>query len=175
MSERIEILISGFGGQGIVKTGQITGTASVLEGFFTTMLVSHGTETRGGYVRTQVVISDEEIDSPILENPAIFCALSKAAYNRFYRTVDTGLIIYDPAYVEIDVDKKARHLSLPARDLAVSRLGSEIFANMIVFGKLIALLDGKISKENALAALRSVMHKKTEENCKAFEIGYAYS
>jgi len=175
MSERIEILISGFGGQGVVKTGQITGTASILEGFFTTMLVSHGTETRGGYVRTQIVISNEEIDSPILESPTVFCALSKAAYNRFYQTVSTGLIIYDPAYVEVASDKKTKHLMLPARDLAVSQLGSELFANMIVFGNLIATLGGKISKDNALAALRSIMHKKTEENCKAFEIGYAYS
>ena len=174
MSERIEILISGFGGQGVVKAGQITGKASVLQGLFTTMLVSHGTETRGGYVRTQVVLSDEEIDSPVLESPAIFCALSKAAYQRFFRSVDQGLIVYDPAYVQPDLGSGIRHLALPARDLAVSQLGGELFANMIVYGKLIALLDGKISKENARQALRSVMTRKTEENLKAFEIGFAY-
>jgi 2-oxoglutarate ferredoxin oxidoreductase subunit gamma len=174
MSERIEILISGFGGQGVVKAGRITGEASVLQGLFTTMLVSHGTETRGGYVRTQVVLSDEEIDSPVLESPAVFCALSGAAYQRFFRSVTQGLIVYDPAYVQPDLGSGIRHLALPARDLAVSRLGGELFANMIVYGKLIALLDGKISKENARQALRSVLTRKTEENLNAFEIGFAY-
>jgi len=56
MSKRTEVLVSGFGGQGVVRIGQILGVSSVLEGLFTTMLVSHGTETRGGYVRTQIVI-----------------------------------------------------------------------------------------------------------------------
>src|SRR5665647_414016 len=99
MSKRTEVLVSGFGGQGVVRIGQILGVSSVLEGLFTTMLVSHGTETRGGYVRTQIVISDELVDSPVVEEPTIFCALSKAAYNKFYKMVDTGIIIYDPAYI----------------------------------------------------------------------------
>jgi len=174
MPERIEILISGFGGQGVVKTGRITGAASVLQGFFTTMLVSHGTETRGGHVRAQVVLSDEEIDSPVLESPTFFCALSGAAYQRFFRSVIQGLIIYDPAYVTPDPGSGLRHLALPARDLAVSRLGGHLFANMIVYGRLVALLDGRISKENARAALRSVLTRKTGENLQAFEIGFAY-
>ena len=79
MAKRVEILVSGFGGQGVVRVGQILSTAAVNSGLHTTMLVSHGTETRGGYVRSQVVISDEQIDSPVIEDPDFFCALSKAA------------------------------------------------------------------------------------------------
>ena len=54
---RTEILISGFGGQGVVRMGQILGLCAINQGHRVTMLKSHGTETRGGYVRAQIVIS----------------------------------------------------------------------------------------------------------------------
>ena len=82
MKDRIEILVSGFGGQGVVRLGQIIGTAAVNHGYRVTMLKSHGTEQRGGYVRTQVVLSKEEIDSPLVENPDYFCSFSSAALKR---------------------------------------------------------------------------------------------
>ena len=101
MKDRIEILASGFGGQGVVRLGQIVGETGVKQGLHVTMLKSHGTEMRGGYGRSQVVLSKEIIDSPMCENPDYFIALSSAAYNRFKDTVaDDGLIIYDPAFVE---------------------------------------------------------------------------
>jgi 2-oxoglutarate ferredoxin oxidoreductase subunit gamma len=83
---RVEILISGFGGQGVVKLGQILATAAVHAGRHATMLVSHGTETRGGYVRSQVVMADEAIDSPVVERPDFF-APCHAPRTRASRTV----------------------------------------------------------------------------------------
>lgn len=174
MSKRTEILVSGFGGQGVVRIGQILGLSSVLEGLFTTMLVSHGTETRGGYVRTQVVISDEAVDSPVVEEPTIFCALSKAAYNKFYKMVNNGVIIYDPAYVEPDDNINIKQIPIPARDLAVKRFGNDIFANMIVYGKIIKFLDGKIQKEHAIEALKQRIPRMIDENIIAFDIGYSF-
>lgn len=172
MSERFEVLVSGFGGQGVVRIGQILGLASVKEGLYTTMLVSHGTETRGGYVRTQIVMSKEVIDSPVVEKPDIFCAMSKAAYNRFYRMSEGGLILYDPGYVTPDTGIKSEQLPLPARDLAVENFGNELFANMIIYGRLIKLLNGRISGENAVGALRERIPRFVEENLKAFDMGY---
>ncbi len=169
---RIEVLVSGFGGQGVVRIGQILGLASVLEGLHTTMLVSHGTETRGGYVRTQVVLSGETIDSPVIESPNIFCAMSKAAYDRFYSMVTTGTILYDPGYVTPDLPEGAVHHPIPARDLAVEHFKNELFANMIFYGKIIRTLDGRISKEHALEALRQRIPRFIDENISAFEIGY---
>jgi len=101
MTERTEIVASGFGGQGVVRLGQILGEAAVKQGLHVTMLKSHGTEMRGGYVRSQVVLSQDLIDSPMCETPDYFVALSLAAYNRFKNTVaEHGVIIYDPAFVE---------------------------------------------------------------------------
>jgi 2-oxoglutarate ferredoxin oxidoreductase subunit gamma len=131
ISNRTEILVSGFGGQCVVRIGQILGLSSVLEGLFTTMPVNHGTETRGGYVRTQVVIFDETVDSPVVEEPTIFCALSKAAYNKFYKMVSDGVVIYDPAYVKPDDNINIKQIPIAARDLAIEKLGNDIFANMM--------------------------------------------
>ncbi len=172
MSERFEVLVSGFGGQGVVRIGQILGLASVKEGLHTTMLVSHGTETRGGYVRTQIVMSKEIIDSPVVEKPDIFCAMSKAAYDRFYKMSQGGLILYDPGYVTPDTGIESVQLPIKARDLAVKNLGNELFANMIVYGRLIKLLEGRISREHAVSALLERIPRFVEENRKAFDIGF---
>jgi len=173
MSKRTEVLVSGFGGQGVVRIGQILGTASVLEGLFTTMLVSHGTETRGGYVRTQIIISEEEVDSPVVEEPTIFCALSKAAYNKFYKMVSSGIIIYDPAYITPDLSINIKQIPIAARDLANEKLGKDIFANMIIFGKIIKFLDGKITREHAIEALKQRIPRMIDENIRAFDIGFS--
>ena len=77
---RIEILISGFGGQGVIRMAQILGRCAINQGHRVTMLKSHGTETRGGYVRAQLVISPMYVDSPVVEHADLFVAFSAPAY-----------------------------------------------------------------------------------------------
>ena len=137
------------------------------------MLKSHGTETRGGYVRTQVVLSDETIDSMATEHPSIFVAMSKAAYQRFYKLSGEGSIIfYDPAYVEPRGDTKASQIPVPARELSMQHFGKELFANMIIYGKVISSLNGLISVESAKKALEETIPRAFEDNLKAFDLGY---
>src|SRR5512135_3395118 len=128
MKERVEILVGGFGGQGVVRLGQILGDAAVRQGFRVTMLKSHGTEQRGGYVRSQIVISEREIDSPSVEEPDYFLALSSAAYNAYRSLVWEGMILYDPAYVDVDKSLSLRHLAFPAKELAIEKFGKELFS-----------------------------------------------
>jgi len=172
MAKRLEVLISGFGGQGVVRLGQILAQVSVNEGLYTTMLVSHGTETRGGYVRSQVVISDEPVDSPVCEDPDFLVALSKAAYNKFKPLVSQGMVIYEPYYVEVDQSLQCKQAPVPARDTAVNDLGREIYSNVIVLGYLTRLLEGTLSKEAILKVMLEKIPKFHEENKKAFELGY---
>ena len=175
MKDRIEILASGFGGQGVVRLGQIVGEAGVKQGLHVTMLKSHGTEMRGGYVRSQVVLSKEMIDSPMCENPDYFIALSSAAYNRFKDTVaDDGLIIYDPAFVEIiDDTLTCTQKEFPAKQLAIDHFNSPLFANSLVLG-LIAKTVEILDKEIALGSLLEVIPKFHNRNRKAFEIGFEH-
>jgi 2-oxoglutarate ferredoxin oxidoreductase subunit gamma len=172
MGKRLEVLISGFGGQGVVRLGQILAQTSVNEGLYTTMLVSHGTETRGGYVRAQVVISNEPVDSPGCENPDFLVAMSKAAYNKFNPLVSQGMIIYEPYYVEVDKNLPCRQVEVGARDLAVKELGREIYANVIVLGYLTKMLEGTLDKEEVLKVMLEKIPKFHEENKKAFQLGY---
>jgi 2-oxoglutarate ferredoxin oxidoreductase subunit gamma len=173
MKERTEILASGFGGQGVVRLGQIFGMAGVTQGYRVTMLKSHGTEQRGGYVRAQVVLSKEAIDSPLVEDPDYFCALTSAAYKSFADLVSEGIIFYDPSSVEIDEGRttKTPHYAVAARDKAIEELGRPIFANTIMLGAMARKID-VLDRDIVLSTMLSVIPKFKEENKEAFEIGY---
>ncbi len=169
---RQELLVSGFGGQGVVRVGQIVGLAAVKQGYRVSMLKSHGTEQRGGYVRVQVVISDQPVDSPLVEDPDLFCAMSTAAYNRFIGLMGKGLVLYDPSTVVADEQrmKTIRHLSVPAKDKAVEVFGQPLYANVVMLGVIareFKMLDQKILKE----AMLETVPKFKEDNAKAFDIG----
>jgi 2-oxoglutarate ferredoxin oxidoreductase subunit gamma len=173
MKTRYEILASGFGGQGVVRLGQVLGEAAVKQGYRVTMLKSHGTEMRGGYVRSQLVISKQPIDSPMVEFPDLFVALSLAAYKAFKHLVRDGRILYDPAFVvEVDRSLGCVQTPVPAKDVSVETFGRPVFANTIMLGVIadvIRTLDPGIILESIL----HIIPKYREENKKAFEIGYA--
>ena len=176
MKERIEILASGFGGQGVVRLGQIIGEAGVKQGLHVSMLKSHGTEMRGGYVRSQLVLSREIIDSPICETPDFFIALSKAAYNQFKHLVPgDGLIIYDPAFVDgVDEQLKCRQTAFPAKQMSEEHFKSPLFANTLVIGLMAAALD-VLDKEIMLESTLAIVPKFHDQNQEAFQIGYDYT
>lgn len=173
MKARTEILASGFGGQGVVRLGQILGEAAVKLGYRVTMLKSHGTEMRGGYVRSQIVISRESIDSPIVESPDVFVALSLAAYKTFKHQVTDGIILYDPAFVdEIDESLPCDQRAVPAKDTSVEKLGRPVFANTLLLGVLASIVDG-LEPDVVLESILHIIPKFHEENKKAFQIGYS--
>ncbi len=175
MKERIEIVTSGFGGQGVVRLGQILGETGVKQGLHVTMLKSHGTEMRGGYVRSQVILSEDLIDSPMCESPDYFIALSNAAYKRFKDSVpEHGIIIYDPAFVdEEDPSLACTQKVVPAKDLSMEKFDNALFANSLMLGvmaKLVVALDKNVILESLLA----IIPKFHEQNQQAFEIGFDY-
>ena len=175
MKERIEILASGFGGQGVVRLGQIIGEAGVKQGLHVSMLKSHGTEMRGGYVRSQLVLSRDIIDSPICETPDYFIALSKAAYNQFKHLVpDDGMIIYDPAFVDsVDEGLKCRQTDFPAKQMSQERFDSPLFANTLVIGQMAAAVD-VLEKEIMLESMLAIVPKFHDQNREAFRLGYEF-
>jgi 2-oxoglutarate ferredoxin oxidoreductase subunit gamma len=172
MRTRTEIVASGFGGQGVVRLGQILGEAAVQQGYRVTMLKSHGTEMRGGYVRSQIVLSKEPIDSPIAESPDYFVALSLAAYKAFKHLVKDGVILYDPAFVaEVDESLTCVQKPVPAKDISVKEFGRPVFANTIMLGVLSNLVE-ELDPDVVLKSILHVIPKFHEENKRAFEIGH---
>jgi 2-oxoglutarate ferredoxin oxidoreductase subunit gamma len=171
MPARTEILISGYGGQGVFLMGRTLGSAAVRQGLFPSMLLSHGTETRGGYVRSQVVLAHEPVDNPTVESPDFFCALSQAAYDRFIHLVDRGVVLYDPAAVNPAPGAAGRLHPLSAGHLA-QQIGNPVVVNTIFLGRLTRLLAGTLDREPVLATLLQRVGRHGEVNRQAFEAGY---
>ncbi len=169
---RTEILISGFGGQGVIRMGQILGLCAIKQGHRVTMLKSHGTETRGGYVRAQIVISPDFVDSPVVENADVFVAFSSPAYRKF-ADLCRGKILYDPELVDdvrSDVAGGPVHVPVPATQLAKERLNNVLFANMIMLGALTRLAD--LDHDAMSRAMVEVIPRFHDQNRAAMEIGY---
>ena len=167
---RTEILISGFGGQGVIRMAQILGLCAINQGQRVTMLKSHGTETRGGYVRAQLVIAPEYVDSPVVENADVFIAFSSPAYKKFF-DLCRGKILYDPEMVDqIRPDAPDRHVAIPATALAKEHFQNILFANMIMLGALtrLAVMDLAAMQK----AMLQVIPRFHEQNLKALELGY---
>ena len=168
--ERTEILISGFGGQGVVRMGQIIGLCAIHQSYKVTMLKSHGTETRGGYVRAQIVISPDYVDSPVVENADVFVAFSEPAYKKFYELA-RGKILLDPEMVKgIRDDAPDRHVAIPATMLSKEHFNNPLFANMIMLGALTRVADMDI--EAMRKAMLEVIPRFHEQNLKALDLGY---
>jgi 2-oxoglutarate ferredoxin oxidoreductase subunit gamma len=167
---RTEILISGFGGQGVIRMGQILGLCAIKQGHRVTMLKSHGTETRGGYVRAQLVIAPDYVDSPVVENADVFVAFSAPAYRKFFECC-RGHVLYDPEMVtEIRDEAPERHVAVAATALAKERLNNVLFANMIMLGALtrLAVLDHAAMR----AAMLEVIPRFHDQNLAAMDLGY---
>ena len=168
---RTEILISGFGGQGVVRMGQILGLCAINQGHRVTMLKSHGTEMRGGYVRAQIVIAPEYVDSPVVEHADIFVAFSQPAYTKFYDCCE-GKVLYDPEMVgQVCDDAPDRHVAVPATQLSKEKFANQLFANMIMLGALTRL--GALDYEAMRKAMLAVIPRFHEQNLAALELGYS--
>jgi 2-oxoglutarate ferredoxin oxidoreductase subunit gamma len=167
---RTEILISGFGGQGVIRMGQIIGLCAIKQDYRVTMLKSHGTETRGGYVRAQLVIAPEYVDSPVVENADVFVAFSAPAYRKFY-DLCRGKILYDPEMVEeVRAEAPQRHVAVPATQLAKEKLNNVLFANMIMLGALTRLSG--MDYEAMRQAMLEIIPRFHDQNLAALEAGY---
>lgn len=167
---RTEILISGFGGQGVVRMGQIIGLYAIHQGQRVTILKSHGTETRGGYVRSQIVISPDYVDSPVVEQADVFVAFSQPAYRKFYELA-SGLILFDPELVEeVHMDSAERHVPVPSTELSKEHFNNPLFANMIMLGALTR--TARMDLEAMRTTMLQVIPRFHDDNSRALDVGY---
>jgi 2-oxoglutarate ferredoxin oxidoreductase subunit gamma len=173
---RVEIRIGGFGGQGIIRTGLMLAMAACVYGDKNAIQTqSYGPESRGGRCKSEVVISDEEIDFPAVEHPDVLITLSQEAYSDYVNDLrEGGVLLVDP-----DIVPNQRKIvnvkiyEIPATRIA-EELGKKIVANVIMVGAFTALtntLDVDVVKESIK---RNVPKGTIELNLTAFEKGYGY-
>lgn len=173
MDERTEIRLAGEGGQGMILAGIILAeAAAIYDGKQATQTQSYGPEARGGASRSEVVISNSEIDHPEVLEPNIVVALSQEAYKKFAKTVrPDGLLIVDEDRVQCDPSLKV--VKIPVVRLARETTGKAITANTVALGVLVGM-TAVVSREAIEKAVNARAPKGTEEiNRKALEAGFA--
>jgi len=173
---RVEIRIGGFGGQGIIRTGLILATAAcVYSDKNAIQTASYGPESRGGRCRSEVIISDEDIDFPKVEHSDILVVMSQEAYNEYVGDLkENGVLLVDPDLVPNQrKDLKAKIYRVPATRIA-EEIGKKIVANVVMIGAFAAitnLLDVNHVKESIK---HNVPKAFVELNMTAFGKGYEY-
>lgn len=180
---RKEIRIAGFGGQGVILAGIVIGKAAALyDGIHAVQTQSYGPEARGGASRTELVISDEEIDYTKVHNPDIFVAMSHEALVAYLDGLkEGGILIIDQDMVnedEISSFVKEHHIQVyhaPATRTADEKVGLRIVANIVMIGAITGFTK-VISEESARKAIAASVPPGTEDkNLSAFEAGMELS
>lgn len=171
-----EILISGFGGQGIVLAGNIMGKAAALyDDKHATLTQSYGPEARGGSCSAQVMISDEEILFPYVERPQVMVCMSQEGYSKNVDSlIPGGLLLWDSDLVQTnEPDPTWTTYHIPASRFA-EELGNVMMANIVMLGFLSAVSDLVTVESLRKAVLNSVPPRTKEKNAQAFERGREY-
>lgn len=136
-----EIIVAGFGGQGVLFAGQLMAYAAMDEGLETTWIPSYGPEMRGGTANCTVIISDEEIGSPLVRNPQAVIAMNLPSLDKYEPLVKPGGVLVVNSSI---IDRKATRtdikvVEVPGNEIA-ERMGDRRMTNMVMLGALLANL-----------------------------------
>lgn len=170
-----EIILAGFGGQGILFAGKILAYCALIDGKEVSWLPSYGPEMRGGTANCTVCVSDEPIGSPYVANPDYLIAMNGPSYNKFIGAVKSGgIALLDNSIVEESCGRSdITEISLPATDIATNA-GLNGAANMVLIGKLLKE-TGLFSIETVEKAMNKCIPPKRSHligaNLKAIGIG----
>ncbi|MBA4367000.1 MAG: pyruvate ferredoxin oxidoreductase [Desulfobacterium sp.] len=168
-----EVIVTGFGGQGIVLAGKILGMAAALgDHRESTLVQSYGPESRGGACCAQVIISEKTIQYPYVKMADVLVCMSQSAYEKYKSQIKPeGYLITDRDLVNPDGQREV--YDIPATRMA-EELGRTMMANIIMIG-FVTAVTALISEKAAREAVMSSVPKGTEEmNLKAFTRGFEY-
>jgi 2-oxoglutarate ferredoxin oxidoreductase subunit gamma len=171
----IKTVIAGFGGQGVMSIGLNLAQAAMLEGKSVTYLPSYGAEVRGGTANCTVVISDDEIASPVASSPEFVIAMNQPSVMRFQNQIQSGgLFFINSSLVESEIARgDISIIKVPANSIA-ENLGSPKSANMVMLGAF-TRKGGLVSLPSAIEALKFILGTKQKllaVNEKALRAGY---
>lgn len=174
-----QILIAGFGGQGVLFAGKFLAYKGLSEGREVSWLPSYGPEMRGGTANCSVILSDEPVGSPIVAKPDVLMAMNLPSFDKYESSVVPG------GYVFVDstlIARKAQRtdikaLYIPATKMA-AQAGTPTLANMIIVGKMMKE-TGAVSLEGLEATMKKFVPAKhadlVDANMNAIMAGYNYA
>ncbi|MBI2193631.1 MAG: 2-oxoacid:acceptor oxidoreductase family protein [Planctomycetes bacterium] len=171
-----EIRFCGFGGQGVILAGYITGkAAAIIEGRHATLTRSFGPESRGGACSAAVILADQRIAYPFLHKQDVLVAMSQAAYvEHIGQLVPGGILITEKDLVTVENPRQdIRSYAVPATRLA-EELGRKLVLNIVMLG-FFTCVSRVVDPESMRKAIQSSVPAGTEDlNLQAFNKGYAF-
>lgn len=172
--KRTRLVFSGSGGQGVITAAILLAEAAVIhEGMNATQSQSYGAAARGGATRSDVIISDEEINFPVVSQPNILVCLTQDAYTSFAAEVRPGgTLLTDSRFVETTRKVDARQVELPMYETVMKEIGKPIVFNICVLGALLGLIE-LVKTESVIKAIADrVPTDFIEMNIRALNIGF---
>lgn len=172
-----EIIIAGFGGQGVLFAGQVLAYAAMDLGKEVTWIPSYGPEMRGGTANCTVVIADEEIGSPLVKRPPFAIALNLPSFDKYEPLMQPGGVL---VVNQSMVDRGPRRMDIqtilvPANEIA-EEIGNKKLTNMVTVGALAAAMPELLPLEAVEAALRGHLPARHQhllpQNFQALQRGY---
>ena len=174
-----EIIIAGFGGQGVLFSGQVMAYAAMDAGKEVTWIPSYGPEMRGGTANCTVVIADEEIGSPLVEHPPLGIALNLPSFDKYEVALQKGgTLVVNQSMVDRGAKRNdIRAILVPCNQIA-EEIGDKKLINMVAVGALLSALPEITLKdvEKALENHLPARHKHLlPKNYEALKRGYHYA
>lgn len=170
-----EFLLAGFGGQGVLSMGKILAYSGVMQNKEVSWMPSYGPEMRGGTANVTVIISDERINSPILNQYDTAIVLNQQSLDKFENTVKPGgILLFDPnGITRMPIRKDINIYSIEAAETA-GKLGISKVFNMVVLGgflKLKPVVSKEFLEKGLEKSLPERHHKLIPDNLKAVDVG----
>jgi len=174
-----EILIAGFGGQGILFSGKFLAYEGLIDGKEVSWLPSYGPEMRGGTANCSIIISDSAVGSPIVSKPDILIAMNLPSLDKYENETKAGGQIFVDSSL---IDRKVERTDVETYYIPATRIASDEgltgLANMIMIGHMIAK-SGIIPEGNIEKAMQKVVPPTKQNmfdlNMKAVQLGYNYA
>ncbi len=173
---RYDVVIAGFGGQGVLLAGNLLSYAALEEGKNVSYYPSYGVEKRGGSATCTIVIADGAVGSPVVGHPSMLVVLNQASLDRFGASVRTGgVCIINSSLVDVaTLDRKdVKIVPVPMNEIALG-LGDPRMVNMVALGAYVAL-SGAVEFASLAGALKEALpernHRFIPANVKAIEAG----
>jgi 2-oxoglutarate ferredoxin oxidoreductase subunit gamma len=170
--KKVEVRISGLGGQGVVLAGQILGRAAVYDGKNVVQTQSYGAEARGSIAKSEVIISDAKIGFPMVRKCDILVAMNQEALDRHLKDLkEDGVLIVDSTYVKKIPETMAKMFKVPATERAEKAFGDKIYANMLMLGALTKATN-IVGEKSIKKAIQDAVAKNTANiNKEAYDKG----
>lgn len=170
-----DVMMAGFGGQGVLLAGKLLAYAAMMEGKQVTWFPSYGAEIRGGTANCTVIISTDEIGSPVVQNPSAMIIFNTASFNKFEKRIKPGgqLFLNTSLVHEQPTRSDLLRIDVAANDIAAD-VGDSRVSNMVMLGAFIKKTS-VVQNDSVIAALRHVLpasrHSLILLNVKGLERG----